>query len=646
MLTTFAALGDMDIPPYPPPSFQEAISSPPVSVCPSTTTLTTTLGRFTSAPTSRNGDNSDSDSEFDADSLDMVDSGSPVEQSSVHSQMPPRGRGILDSEPDSPTGASSSSARSHRRHLSLSPLRTLFSSRNPRDSAHTLSAHSTPSHPLAFSRSSPFSRSTASLRNLISSAPLVPPSPSSAPPLRSESFLGSRRPFSHKGKERAKNESLDSWEIVESELPAAPTTSTAPEAVSPVIDVSSANLPPPSPASITPEPPTPIHPLSERDRRAKNKIQISQARVREPPVASPPTVPLALARLPPPPTFPPPVPPAPGEGPPIVTVRVKKSPPPPPPKKKPRPISSPLRGTLLDLDLDRAIRTPLPLTPVTGSPTSSFALSMESRSAVQERPDLIIPPPTPRSPSRTSENTDVSAVDAQGQHHYPGRPLPPRPRAHVDSTYAAHPDFPQVGVRHEPPIVPEGLLIDLDGAETPTMRTPHTQPFSSVADQDLVTPTATNSQRNSSASSVYLAPPAQFQDVTDLDVLLARLENDQGDGSNYDDLWMVSDFIGPATPTSSDRATSRQSSSPLLTGAIEVQRKRITKDGRVKLKLTLLGIAVDRCGICMAQFKKVESARLSERCKHVFHDRCLAQWVVRSRTCPLCRIALDLEAGN
>ncbi|KAJ7247879.1 hypothetical protein B0H12DRAFT_1020517, partial [Mycena haematopus] len=137
--------------------------------------------------------------------------------------------------------------------------------------------------------------------------------------------------------------------------------------------------------------------------------------------------------------------------------------------------------------------------------------------------------------------------------------------------------------------------------------------------------------------------------VTDLDVLLARLENDHRDGGNYDDLWMVSDFIGPATPTRSDRATSQQSStetSVLLTGAIEVQRRRTTKDGRVKLKLALLGTAVDRCGICMTQFKKAERARLSERCKHPFHERCLARWVVRSRTCPLCRIVLDLEAGN
>ncbi|KAJ7689451.1 hypothetical protein B0H17DRAFT_847553, partial [Mycena rosella] len=79
-----------------------------------------------------------------------------------------------------------------------------------------------------------------------------------------------------------------------------------------------------------------------------------------------------------------------------------------------------------------------------------------------------------------------------------------------------------------------------------------------------------------------------------------------------------------------------------LTGSIEVQRRRTTKDGRVKLKLALLGTAVDRCGICMTQFRKAERARLSAACKHAFHERCLARWIVRSCTCPMCRVVLDL----
>ncbi|KAJ7858736.1 hypothetical protein B0H13DRAFT_1132157 [Mycena leptocephala] len=227
-----------DIPDYPPPSFQEAIRSPPVSVCPSTTTL----GLSTTPQVSRHNYNSDSESEFDDASFDIADTansgrspGPTVERLPLQSQTLPRGRGVLDSDPDDPVRAPSSlNPRAHRRHLSLSPLRTLFPSRSPRESGHALSAQSTPSpYSLAFARSSPFSRSTTSLRNLTSTTALAPPSPSSPPSLRSENFLAPRRFFSHKGKERATSEALDSWEIVESELPAAPPTSQS-EEVSPV----------------------------------------------------------------------------------------------------------------------------------------------------------------------------------------------------------------------------------------------------------------------------------------------------------------------------------------------------------------------------------------------------------------------------
>ncbi|KAJ7440129.1 hypothetical protein FB451DRAFT_1151098 [Mycena latifolia] len=638
-----------DIPDYPPPSFQEALLSPPVSVCPSTTTL----GQFTIPQSSRHGYNSDSDSESDDTSLDIVDTGGlppsrgpATERPSLQSQTIPRGRGILDSDPDDMGVPSSSNVRVHRRHLSLSPLRTLFPSRNFRESGPALSAQSTPSHSLAFSRASPFFRSTTSLRNLTSATPLPPPSPSSPPSVRSENFLGPKRFFSHKGKERATSEALDSWEIVESQLPESPTIPPPPQEASPQV----ANMPPRSPASMTS---APIHPLSERDHQTKSRNRI------------PPTVPSPARererRAPPPrpPSPPASVPIVPGAGPPIVTVRTKKAPPPPPPKKKPQPISSPLRPTdrscaLAELELDRAVRTPLPLTPVTGSPTSLFALSTELASPVVDEVRRV-PSPAPRSPSGASENATPSVdADSEDQHphhrHYPGRPLPRRPRVVVDSTYAPHPDFPQA--EQPAPSVPEGLLIDLNDAETltaPVLPTPVS------ADLNELRPTATDMQRASSASSVDLAAPAtprpEFLEVTDLDVLLSRLENDQRDGGNYDAMLFLSEFIGPATPVRLGRPSaapwdSATKKSVLLTGAIEVQRRRTTKDGRVKLKLALLGIAVDRCGICLTQFRKAERARLIDACKHAFHERCLARWVVRSCTCPLCRVVLDLDAGG
>ena len=76
---------------------------------------------------------------------------------------------------------------------------------------------------------------------------------------------------------------------------------------------------------------------------------------------------------------------------------------------------------------------------------------------------------------------------------------------------------------------------------------------------------------------------------------------------------LVSEVMGSAgAPT---RAAKEKAPVP-FTGAIEVKRRRVLKDGRVKLKLSLLGVAVDRCGICLSQFRHDERAALAPACKH------------------------------
>lgn len=56
--------------------------------------------------------------------------------------------------------------------------------------------------------------------------------------------------------------------------------------------------------------------------------------------------------------------------------------------------------------------------------------------------------------------------------------------------------------------------------------------------------------------------------------------------------------------------------SSALLGKIEIERRRVLKDGRVKLKISLLGAAVDKCGICLSQFKGCELAALVNGCRH------------------------------
>ncbi|KAF8875404.1 hypothetical protein CPB84DRAFT_1689642 [Gymnopilus junonius] len=80
-----------------------------------------------------------------------------------------------------------------------------------------------------------------------------------------------------------------------------------------------------------------------------------------------------------------------------------------------------------------------------------------------------------------------------------------------------------------------------------------------------------------------------------------------------------------------------------LIGRIEVKRRRVLQDGRVKLKLTLLDVAVDKCGICLSQFRGADVAALASGCQHSFHESCLGRWLVRSKTCPLCRVPLDTD---
>lgn len=127
-------------------------------------------------------------------------------------------------------------------------------------------------------------------------------------------------------------------------------------------------------------------------------------------------------------------------------------------------------------------------------------------------------------------------------------------------------------------------------------------------------------------------------------------------------LLMISQFLGPASPTSVEQSrqgtpripeppaqprsappmVNRNSSSStapkVKTHLVKEQRRRVTKDGRVKLKLMLEGISVDKCGICFTQFKKGDEASMgSPACQHPFHGKCLGNWYRNSRTCPHCR---------
>ncbi|THH31052.1 hypothetical protein EUX98_g3135 [Antrodiella citrinella] len=88
---------------------------------------------------------------------------------------------------------------------------------------------------------------------------------------------------------------------------------------------------------------------------------------------------------------------------------------------------------------------------------------------------------------------------------------------------------------------------------------------------------------------------AEYSNLTDLDVLASRLdEGTSRDGGHYDDLLRLAEFVGPARPAA---PSPLEALAAPFVGRVEMQRRRVLRDGRVKLKLALLGTVVDRCGI-------------------------------------------------
>ena len=56
-------------------------------------------------------------------------------------------------------------------------------------------------------------------------------------------------------------------------------------------------------------------------------------------------------------------------------------------------------------------------------------------------------------------------------------------------------------------------------------------------------------------------------------------------------------------------------------------------------------LPTDNCSICRAAFAGSQ-VRVTEPCNHMFHATCLATWLSRETTCPLCRTSLETRGAN
>lgn len=46
----------------------------------------------------------------------------------------------------------------------------------------------------------------------------------------------------------------------------------------------------------------------------------------------------------------------------------------------------------------------------------------------------------------------------------------------------------------------------------------------------------------------------------------------------------------------------------------------------------------EQCAICLDDFKEGDGKQIAElKCSHIFHLKCLSEWVVKNDVCPMCR---------
>ncbi|EAL23001.1 hypothetical protein CNBA7680 [Cryptococcus deneoformans B-3501A] len=159
-------------------------------------------------------------------------------------------------------------------------------------------------------------------------------------------------------------------------------------------------------------------------------------------------------------------------------------------------------------------------------------------------------------------------------------------------------------------------------------------------DESRISPVETPRREEGEGPGVGLHSQAQGQrgirEYTDLDLFVSRLE---GSGREYEGYSQLTTFLGPSKPT----AASPEAISTLLPGLITIDSRRTTPQGKVKLKLSLLGVRVGKCPICLSQFRGGEKGVLTPTCVHAAHQSCALRWFREDRRCFVCREILKEE---
>ncbi|KAG9041759.1 hypothetical protein FS837_011768 [Tulasnella sp. UAMH 9824] len=135
----------------------------------------------------------------------------------------------------------------------------------------------------------------------------------------------------------------------------------------------------------------------------------------------------------------------------------------------------------------------------------------------------------------------------------------------------------------------------------------------------------------------------QLLDPTDLDWIVSRLEEDEtARDVDYETILTLEEIMGPSAPAAATHQPDPLGRAGLKPSPVIEESRRYNAEGKLKLKLSLGGVRVERCGICLAQFTAGEVG-LILRCKHPFHATCMEKWASIKETCPICRNPLGSD---
>ncbi|GMK54352.1 hypothetical protein CspeluHIS016_0109380 [Cutaneotrichosporon spelunceum] len=129
----------------------------------------------------------------------------------------------------------------------------------------------------------------------------------------------------------------------------------------------------------------------------------------------------------------------------------------------------------------------------------------------------------------------------------------------------------------------------------------------------------------------------RWAEVTDADLYASRI---MGSANEYEGLNHIIDFLGPAKAPGATPAEL----AILAPARVVVDSRRVTASGKVKIKLSVLGVRVANCPVCLAQYRGDDAAVLFP-CGHVSHDSCARRWLRESNDCMVCRRKLIDDCG-